>query len=183
MAGIRQPKKLDAERLWSYALRSLGARGMSSGEIRSKLQRRAENPSDIDAVLKRLKDYGYLNDQKFAEHYASARLETEGFGRQRVLRDLRQKRVAPGLAEKVVSETYADSDEVALIESFLARKYRNVNLGELLHDPSKLASVFRKLRYAGFSAGTSIRVLRRYSERAEELEDSTGDDTSPTPAE
>jgi regulatory protein len=180
MPGLRQPKKLDAEKLWTYALRTLGGRGMSSGEIRSKLQRRAENAKDVDAVLGRLKDYGYLNDQKFAEHYAAARLENEGLGKQRVLRDLRQKRVAPALAEKVVRETYEASDETALVEDYLARKYRNVKLGEMLKDPSKLASVFRKLRYAGFGAGTAIRVLRRYSERAEELEES---DESASPSE
>jgi tripartite-type tricarboxylate transporter receptor subunit TctC len=55
----------------------------------------------VDAVLAKLKDAKYLDDQRFAENYAAARLENEGFGKMRVLRDLRQHRVAPKLAEQV----------------------------------------------------------------------------------
>ena len=61
-----------------------------------------------------------------------------------------------------VEAAYSGVDEVALIESFLARKYRGKNLGELLGEEKHLASVFRRLRGAGFSAGNSIRVLKRY---------------------
>jgi regulatory protein len=167
----RLPKKLDSEALWGYSLRALGARGLATGELRSKLQRRAENPADVDAVILRLKEYGYLDDRKFAESFATARLETEGFGRQRVLRDLRQRRVPVPLAEGAVGKAYDSVDEVALIDDYLRRKFRHVDLRNVLRDPAKLAAAYRKLRYAGFSGGNVIRVLKRYSAQADELED------------
>ena len=46
-----------------------------------------------------------------------------------------------------------------------------MNLGELLQEDKKLQSVFRRLRYAGFSTGGSIRVLKRYAAQADKLED------------
>jgi hypothetical protein len=46
-----------------------------------------------------------------------------------------------------------------------------VDLGELLQEDKKLQSVFRRLRYAGFSAGASVRVLKRYAAQADRLED------------
>jgi regulatory protein len=52
---------------------------------------------------------------------------------------------------------------VALIEAFLARKYRARNLTVLLSEEKHLASAWRRLRYAGFSAGNSLRVLKRYA--------------------
>jgi hypothetical protein len=39
-----------------------------------------------------------------------------------------------------------------------------------LRDEKHLASAYRKLRYAGFGSGNAIRVLKRYAERADELE-------------
>ena len=57
------------------------------------------------------------------------------------------------------------------IEAYLERKYRNINLGQLLQDDRKLQSVFRRLRYAGFSAGASVRVLKRYAAQPSGLED------------
>ncbi|MCC6587876.1 MAG: RecX family transcriptional regulator [Bryobacterales bacterium] len=167
---IRPPRKLTSTELWDYALSALSRRALSSGELRVKLERRAENRDDIPPILARLKESKYLDDTRFAESYAEARLHSGGLGRQRVVRDLRARRVAPGLAEQAVTNAYDGTDEVALIEDFLARKYRNKNLPQMLNDERELASVFRKLRYAGFSAGNAIRVLKRYSRQADELE-------------
>jgi regulatory protein len=169
-ASRQTPKLLDAEALWSYALKSLGMRALTVSELREKLRRRAELAPDIDTVLAKLKEYGYLNDERFAENYAAARRDNQGLGQFRVLRDLKQRRVAPKLAEKTAKETFAGLDETELIEQFLARKFRNKNLGEFFKIEKNLASAFRRLQYAGFSSGASIRVLKRYAAQAEELE-------------
>lgn len=166
----KPPQPLDREKLLNVALRALGARAHSSGELREKLRRRARNNEDVDAVLAQLKEAGYLNDRRFAENYAAARLEDQGLGKMRVLRDLRQKRVAPKLAEQVTEQTYAGTDEARLIEDFLRRKYRGKRLAEFLSEEKNLAGAFRRLRYAGFSPGQSIRVLKRFANQPEALD-------------
>lgn len=166
----RAPKPLEAAKLYDYALRSLGSRAHSLGELRKKLQRRAAVPADIDEVMFRLKDLGYLNDSRFAEGFAASKLANEGQGRTRVLHELRKKQIAPKLAARVVEETYKNTDEAQLIQSYLERKYRGKSLPEFLAVESNLASAFRRLRYAGFSSGAAIRALRQYAERADELE-------------
>lgn len=167
---MRERKKLDQDQLWEYALKTLAGRAYSSGELRVKLRQRAERMADVDPLLGRLKDYGFLNDRKFAEHYAARRLENEGFGRSRVLADLRARRVAPAVAEGAVSAAFSETDEVDLIERFLERKYRRQRLQEALAEPKGLASAYRKLRAAGFSGGNSLRVLKRYARDAEALD-------------
>ena len=154
-----------------YAARALSARAQSMSELRTRLKRRAGRAEDVEAVIARLKQAGVLNDGRFADSFANWRLENQGFGKTRVLRDLMARRVAPALAQQAVNKAFQESDEVALIESYLARKYRGKNLGALLADQKHLASAFRKLRGAGFSAGNSIRVLKRYAAEAERLEE------------
>jgi regulatory protein len=171
----REPKLLDAEGLWSYALKILGMRALSTGEVRDKLKRKAQNNDDIDGTISRLRDYGYLNDARFAESYAQARRDGEGFGKMRVIRDLRQRRVAPAVAEQAVKGAFADADETGMIEAYLARKYRGKNLTEFLQEDRNLNAAFRRLRYAGFGSGTAIRVLKRYAARAEEPQDDEED--------
>jgi len=166
----RKPRLLDENGLREKALKLLGGRALSASELREKLRVRAERAGDVDRVMASLKEYGYLNDRQFAETYAHARLHNEGHGSQRVLRDLRQKRVAPAVAEQAVKQTFAGTHEVSLVEAYLQRKYRNTDLGELLADPKKLASVYRRLRYAGFGAVAAIGVLKRYAREAEDLE-------------
>ncbi len=166
----------------TYALRCLSGRAHSSGELREKLRRRSENPDSVNEILGKLKDSGYLNDQRFAENFATARLENEGFGRNRVLRDLRQRRVAPKVAEQVVDSTFRETEETELIRAFLERKYRTRPLPEFLSEDKNLASAFRRLRYAGFSAGNSIRVLKRYTRNEEALDSLESSDEAEPPA-
>jgi regulatory protein len=166
----KPPSLLDANALWDFALKTLAGRGLSIGELRQKLRRKAADPESVEGVIVRLKEYGYLNDAQFAESYATARRDTQGFGKMRVLRDLRQRRVAPAVAEKAVTTAYEGVDETAAIEQYLGRKYRSKKLSEFLAEEKNLASAYRRLRYAGFSSGASIRVLKRYANAAEELE-------------
>jgi regulatory protein len=165
------PKPLDQNGLMAFAAQALSARALSISELRIKLARRAADQADVDLVLARLKESGYLNDQRFAESYASWRRDDGGFGKTRVMRDLMARRVAPAVAKQAAEAAYKESDEVAMIEAFLKRKYRGKDLPALLKEEKHLASAYRKLRTSGFSVGNSIRVLKRYAEQAELLEE------------
>lgn len=165
------PKPLDLNGLMAYAARTLAARAQTVSEMRDKLKRRAARAEDVDEVMARLKQSGYLNDQRFADSLANWRRENEGLGKTRVVRDLMARRVAPSLAKQAAEAAYRNVDEIAMIQSFLERKYRGKDLGALLSEQKHLASAYRRLRAAGFSTGNSIRVLKRYAAEAERLED------------
>jgi regulatory protein len=164
-------KPLDENGLMTFAAQALSARALTISELREKLKRRAAEPTDIDIVLARLKESGYLNDARFAESYASWRRDDGGFGKTRVLRDLMARRVAPAVAREASEKAFEGADEIAMIEKFLERKYRGKDLGALLKEDKNLASAYRKLRLSGFSTGNSVRVLKRYAAQAELLED------------
>lgn len=59
----------------------------------------------------------------------------------------------------------------------LERKFRGKDLAEMLQDEKKLASVYRRLRTAGYSTGNSVKVLKRYAaahgDHLDALEDSS----------
>jgi regulatory protein len=139
-------------------------------ELREKLRKRAAPGIDVARVIARLKEYGYVNDERLAESFASSRLENQGIGKARVIRELRKRGVAPAVAERAAAEAYRGSDELELIEAYLRRKYRSGPLETAFADPRALASAYRRLRTAGFSAGNSIHVLKRFAQLAEMLE-------------
>jgi regulatory protein len=167
----RKPRRLDSEGLWNYALRALGGRAHSIGELREKLRRRAARMEDVEETIGRLKESGYLNDERFAEGYAAARLSSDRLGRTRVLRDLRGRRVAPGLAEKTVGEVYRDVDEPALIEEWVRKKYRLAPREGLFQDDKDMASAYRRLLRAGFRSGEIVRTLKKFARNPELLDE------------
>lgn len=167
----RNTEPLGREALMNYAAKALAMRAMTAPELRSRLLKRAASKADADEVIARLTEAKALDDRRFAEYYAAARLENQGFGKMRVLRDLRQRSVSGNLAEQVVARTFEGVDEVELIDRYLERKFRGKDLGKYLEEPKHLMAAFRRLRMAGFSAGASMRALRKYSEQADRLED------------
>jgi regulatory protein len=162
MKERRHPRK-DAAALWEYALRLLAGRAHSSGELREKLRLKAESAADVDPTIARLKDYGYLNDRKFAESFAAARLENEGLGKTRVLADLSRRRVAPAVAQQTVGKVYAEVDEEALAEEYVRRKFRMASKENLFQDEKQMASAYRRLVRAGFRSATAVAVLKRFA--------------------
>jgi regulatory protein len=168
MAVRGKPSKLDSEALWEYALRVLGQRAHSADELRQKLSKRSESIADVATVMRKLHDYGLADDRKFSEAFASSRLQNRGFGRFRVLRDLRSKSVSGNIAEAAVEKTFAGTNELELIQRFLDRKYRGKKLNEFLKEEKNLVSVYRRLRTAGFSSGNSLSILKRYAHRVED---------------
>jgi regulatory protein len=158
----RNVRTLDADELWAYALKALGGRAHSIGELRVKLSRRAATAADVDTTISRLKEVGYLDDQRYAEGFAASRLTGEKFGKTRVIQDLRQRRVAPALAERTVQKVYQDVDEQALIEDWIRRKYRTAPREGLFAGEKELASAYRKLARAGFRTGEIVRSLKKF---------------------
>ena len=159
----RKPRLLNAESLCGFALKALGGLAHSTGELREKLRRRAERAADVDDVLARLKEYGYLDDRRFSEGFATARLSNQRLGRTRVIQDLRQRRVAPALAERTVARVYEDVDEEALIEEYIRRKYRMAPREGLFQEAKDLASAYRRLLHAGFGTAQIVKVLKRFA--------------------
>ncbi|MBZ5620982.1 MAG: RecX family transcriptional regulator [Acidobacteriia bacterium] len=166
----RKVRLLGAEALWAYALKVLAGRAYSTGELREKLRRRAERASDVDDILARLKDHGYLDDRRFAEGFAAARLSNDRFGSSRVVQDLRQHRVAPSLAERTVKKVYQDVNEEALIEEWVRRKYRLAQREGLFQEDKDLAAAYRRLLRAGFRTGEIVKVLKRFAKNPDLLD-------------
>ncbi|WP_293695341.1 regulatory protein RecX [uncultured Agrococcus sp.] len=100
----------EATEAYEIALRVLASRAMSSGKLRERLMQRDVERSVADAVVQRVIDAGYLNDQDFAAS-AIERLRTR-----KKLGDgaLRQELVKLGVrsadAEEALREHAADDE-------------------------------------------------------------------------
>lgn len=171
VAARKVPRKLASEELFEYAVKCLGARAYSTGDLRSKLAMRAAHPPDVEAAIARLKDIGYLNDQRFAENFALARVESDGFGRMRVLSDLRARRVSGRIAEQAVEQALDGRSEAELIDAWIERRMPSIAAGEHIDDERKLASAYRRLRRAGFTSGAIVAALKRVSARPDLIEE------------
>jgi regulatory protein len=116
------------------------------------------------AVLARLKEHGYLNDQSFAETFARLRQENEKLGQRAVRQKLAQKGVSAPLINEAIEARYGATDEEALARQHLERK----RIGKPTNEKDT-ARVMRRLVAAGFSTGVIYKVLRNWDVPDESL--------------
>ncbi len=180
VAGRRSPRKLASTELFEYAVKCLGVRAYSTGDLRAKLRPRAAEQPDVEAAIARLKDIGYLDDQRFAENFAQARVDNDGFGRIRLLGDLRARRVPGNIAERAVEQALDGRSEAQLIDAWIERHARSLAAGERIEDDRKLASAYRRLRRAGFTSGAILTALKARASRPELIEEPI-DEEEPEP--
>jgi len=169
---------LDAPGLLEFAVRSLSSKMKSIRDLRRKMAERAEpgeaGEAAIDAVILKLKDLGYLSDERFAADYTRMRQENEKFGRRRVQQGLMQKGIAQELTNATLSKAYDEVDEVALARAYVARKRMKQPTGDREQKQKETAKAMRRLVAAGFTTKTIWKVLREWGAELEEsdLEDS-----------
>ena len=161
----RKPAKprafLDAAGLFGYAVNSLSRQMRSEADLRRLMQKRVEPEESgevkIEAVVQRLKGYGYLNDVSFAETYARLRHENQKLGQRRVAQDLKQKGVGDALIASTLEARYSQVNEEALAREHLERK----RIRKPTND-KETARVMRRLVTAGFSTGVIYKILRQW---------------------
>jgi len=142
--------------VYEIAVRALASRARSTAEIRTLLARRGAGEEDIGAAIVRLREHGYLDDERFAKTFVRSKIENQSFGSGRVRRDLSKKRVSREIAERAVNSAYEQVNERELLREYLRRKLR---VAAAPTKPSALASLYQRLLRVGFSSATIVKEL------------------------
>ena len=149
--------------LHDTAVRALMRRAYSVHEMKQHLARRSDNEELISLVIELLKREGHLDDARFAKQFARQRTEIRRQGKFRIARDLRARGVPDRHIEAALAEAASETDEAALVRQRLNRKLRSLR-GEITDN--KLASLYRSLLRAGFSADVVRRELKTMTHEA-----------------
>jgi regulatory protein len=146
----RKPKRNEEEdvpldpakaraRVFQRAAKLLAAKQRSVEELRERLlETRGGTTALVDEVIARLREYGYLDDAKFAQSYASLRLRERPIGRRRLERDLSLKRVDKETTTAALDEVFESMPEAELIERAIAKRIRLRGKPKSRQDAKKL---------------------------------------------
>ena len=157
-------KKISSEQeLHAVALRALMRRAHSVHEMKQYLARRCDGSEVVVRVIARLREEKYLDDARYAFDYMRQHAQSRRQGRFRIARELRARGVPDQHIDAAADAVFAETDESALVRARLKRRLALLR-GPL--DKRKLASLYRSLLRAGFSADT-VRAELRAASRAE----------------
>lgn len=112
-------------KIFERAIKLLAAKPRSVAELRERLLRgKNTDQAIVEAVISRLREYGYLNDERFAFSYASYKVKQKPVGRRRLERDLKFKKVDSAVATEALEMVYAETSEEQLIDKAIEKRLR-----------------------------------------------------------
>jgi regulatory protein len=107
------------------AVKLLAAKPRSVAELRERLLRGKNIDEEVvETVIARLREYGYLNDERFAFGYASYKVKQKPVGRRRLERDLKFKKIDNSVANEALEMVFAETPEEQLIDEAIAKRLR-----------------------------------------------------------
>jgi regulatory protein len=112
-------------RVFQRAVKLLAAKPRSIAELRERLlEGRFANKTAVEEVIARLREYGYLDDERFAFSFASLKVKQRPIGRRRLQQDLSQKKVSQAVADEALDLVYAETSEEELIDRAIEKRIR-----------------------------------------------------------
>jgi len=160
------------ERVFQRAAKLLAAKQRSVEELRERLlEERGATKVDVEEVIARLREYGYLDDAKFAQSYVSLRLRERPIGRRRLQRDLWLKKVDKQTAEAALDQIFESTPESDLIDRAIAKRIQLRGKPKTREDAKKL---FDHLLRQGFEFELVSEKVRALSKQDESATDEHG---------
>ncbi len=158
----RPRKPLDPEkareRTLQRAVKLLAAKPRSVAELRERLlEKEWTDEAAADYALAKLKEYGYLDDERFAFGFASYRVRQKPVGRLRLARDLKTKKVSKETADAALELVYQETPEEELIARAIEKRIR---LRGRPTTRQETKSLYDHLLRLGFSYDLIIREVR-----------------------
>jgi regulatory protein len=133
------------------AIRLLAAKPRSIGELRRRLLERSWTDREIvEAVIARLVEHGYLDDEQFARDLAAAKLREKPQGRYRLAKAFANKDVEAEMVRAAIDAAYEQFPETSALDLAIEKRIR---LRGRIADAREKKRLFDHLLRLGFSYG------------------------------
>jgi regulatory protein len=134
----------------------LGFRSRSETEVRRYLQQQGFSTTALEAAIRRLLSFHYLNDEVFARNWALARAQSHGYGPLKIDQELRSKGIAAPVIRDTLREIFDQVDEAAQARRLLTKRFKGERLSEI--KIARRAAAFLQRR--GYSSKVIFDLLR-----------------------
>lgn len=143
-SGIRIGQEIDKAKLeelrvkavfdkaYDRSLNLVSRRTRSEWELRDYLKRKEYDESIQDAVIERLSNRGFVDDEQFAKRWIENRRLLKGTSKRRLALELRQKRIADDIIHAAIEND--ETDELTVLRELIEKKRKQTKY----HDKLKL---------------------------------------------
>ena len=120
------------------AVKLLAAKPRSVAELRERLLEKSwTNRQIVDAVIEKLSEYKYLDDNQFARDLAVSKLRQKPQGKRRLKQSMSQKKLDREIVDEAITAAYEKLPETDLIDRAIEKRVRLKGIPETREDKKK----------------------------------------------
>lgn len=113
------------ERTMNRAVKLLAAKPRSVRELRERLLEKLwTNEQIVDAVIEKLKEYKYLDDEQYASDFAVSKLRQKPQGKYRLQQAMSQKKLEKETVKTAIDNAFERLPEDKLIDQAIEKRLR-----------------------------------------------------------
>ncbi|CAN5344859.1 hypothetical protein BH20ACI2_BH20ACI2_18570 [soil metagenome] len=145
---VQDPERA-LERTMNRAMRLLAAKARSVRELRERLLEKTwTDEAIVEAVIEKLSEYKYLDDEQFARDVAISKLRQNPQGKRRLQMAMAQKKLDKDTVDAAIATAFDELPEVDLIDIAIQKRLRTRGNPETREDAKKF---YDHLLRRGFS--------------------------------
>lgn len=145
-------------------LRLLSYHDQSEREMINKLVQKGHKKEYSQSAAEMLKEYGYINDERYAEHLAEKLIRTKGMSVRGIKSELLSKGISREIADKIAEGL--DFDPILRIIELLNTKY-----ARSLSDDKGIRKTVASLQRLGYNWSDIRSALRSVETETEDFDD------------
>jgi len=149
---------------FDYGAYILGLHDRSEKELYEKLLKKGYTPEESASAMAKLVDYGYVDDTRYARHYAEQKLHS--YGKRKVEYDLIYKGVSAEIVAEVLEELVDEDVMISEIKTVISKKLK----GSVHEDRDQLKKLFDSFARKSYEYELVKKAYNLYTEEIESLE-------------
>lgn len=130
-------------------------------EVRSKLREMRMIPEAIDHILAHLIQNNYLNEERFAQHFARGKFRIKNWGRNRILSELKQRDISPYTIKKAL-KVIEEEEYLEVFNELAGKRWQQLTDNNLQKKKRKLMDY---LLYRGWESTLIYAKVEELSKR------------------
>lgn len=147
------------------ALQYLSYKDRTKREVIRKLKEKGFTKEVTKKTVIALMNYGYINDLEFSKKFVKQRVNVKGYGKYKVVRELKEKGVSDEIIETVTENI--DNDELETALRIAIKKARNLDLNEY-KDKQKLYAYLQRRGYSYDKIKTVVEEVKEIQSQTSE---------------
>jgi regulatory protein len=113
-----------------YCLKLITIKDRTEKEIRTKLKEKNFDENTIEEEIEFLSNYGYINDNRYAQHFTSDAINIKKWGKSRIRTELLRRGVDRDVVDEVIEEAFSETDDDRLYTE-MEKRFKNADFSNM----------------------------------------------------